>query len=100
MVKVHTAWKLGIFLLLLIATILQVLSVLTPEWIQIQCQNGTMNIGLWQYCGDPVSVKHGNSDNGNITKKALLNLFMWDSESNSCISLDFPVNVLKRSPGM
>ncbi len=99
MSQVQVVWKLCISFLLVTVTVLQVLAVLTPEWIEIQCQDGSMNIGLWQYCGEPVIRKNDNSDTENGTENALLNLFAWGQDSNFCISLDFPVNVLRKDPG-
>ena len=93
-------WIIITLLLLVVCAVIQLLAVISPNWFEVHCKNGTISLGLWQYCGDPVELLMINKSNGD-TNPAILHLYGYKQEPEICTSVG---NYLfighKGNPGM
>ena len=79
-------WIIISLLFLLLSSAIQLVVVISPNWFEVYCNNGTLIIGLWQYCGDP--LKASLTNNTEDTQTAIIDLFGYKQESQSCKALE------------
>ena len=79
-------WIIVALLFLLVCITIHLIAVISPNWYEVQCQNGTLSLGLWQYCGDPVEIVMANTSNGHANP-AIIDVFGYKQESETCITL-------------
>ena len=77
-------WIIISLLFLLISSVIQLVVVISPNWFEVYCNNGTVILGLWQYCGDPLKALTNNTGD---TQAAIIDLFGYKQETETCKAL-------------
>ena len=72
-------------LFLLLSCVIQLVVVISPNWFEVYCNNGTLILGLWQYCGDPLKALTNNTED---TQAAIIDLFGYKQETETCKTLE------------
>ena len=78
-------WIIISLLFLLLSSVIQLVVVISPNWFEVYCNNGTLILGLWQYCGDPLKALANNTGD---TQAAIIDLFGYKQETETCKTLE------------
>ncbi len=101
--SITVQWRLWIFsvlTLLLLATLIHGVAILTPKWLHFSCGNGTVELGLWQYCCETDTPTWYEKPSKIMERDVISDTPNKKREDKFCANVDMESTKTVRKPGM